>query len=321
MKKPTLGITLGDGAGIGPEVVLKTLRVFPWSRICRPIVIGDAFLLDYWTRRLRLPLYKQCEFVDCGVLRRGERIVPGRISARMGEAAMRFVRRGVEMALRGEIDALVTAPLQKEAVHRAGYDFPGHTEYLAKLCGAKKVSMMFAGGGLKIVLVTIHVPLREVSKLLTRENILRTIEHAHLAGRLFGARRPHIAVAGLNPHAGEGGILGKEERRVIAPAIATARRRGWHVTGPYPPDTLFYRARREKIDVVVVMYHDQGLIPLKMLAFDESVNITLGLPFIRTSPDHGTAYDIAGKGIANPSSLWHAVQLATQLSSRRPGRR
>lgn len=312
--KPTLGITLGDGAGIGPEVVLKLLSSPRLYSVCRPVVIGDRLLLDFWGRRLGLQPRRKFKFVDCVVLRSGDRIVPGKISARMGEAAMAFVRRGVEMALDGEVDALVTAPLQKEAIHRAGYDFPGHTEYLAKLAGVKQVSMMFTGGGLKVVLVTIHEPLKKVPGLLRKKNILRAIEHANLAGKLFGKRKPHIAVAGLNPHAGEGGILGAEEKKVIAPTVAAARRRGINATGPYPPDTLFYRARREKIDVVVAMYHDQGLIPLKMLAFEEAVNITFGLPFIRTSPDHGTAYDIAGKGIANPKSMWEAVRVAAQLT-------
>lgn len=314
VKKPAIGITLGDGAGIGPEVVLKLLSNPKLYTICRPVVIGDSLMLAYWAKRLRLAPKRRFDFVDCRVLRPEDRIVPGKISARMGKAAMAFVRRGVELALAKKIDALVTAPLSKEAIHLAGYSFPGHTEYLAKLCGAKQVSMMFTGGGLKIVLATIHVPLKKVPSLLTREKIGRAISHAELAGKLFGVRRPHIAVAGLNPHAGEAGILGSEEKRVIAPAIAAARRRGIHATGPYPPDTLFYRARKEKMDVIVVMYHDQGLIPLKMLAFEESVNVTLGLPFIRTSPDHGTAYDIAGKGVANPDSLWHAVKVAAQLA-------
>ena len=315
--KPTLGLTLGDGAGVGPEIVLKLLCQPRLYSLCRPVVIGDALLLSYWTKRLRLHPKNEFDFVDCQALDSDAAIQPGKIDAKMGAAAMAFVRRGVELAMARKIDALVTAPLSKEAIHLAGFDFPGHTEYLAKLSGAKEVSMAFAGGGFKLVLATIHEPLRKVSQLLSRDRILRSIQHADLLGVSFGIRRPHIAVAGLNPHAGEGGILGDEEKKIILPAILTAQKRGFKVTGPYPPDTLFYRARKEKIDVIVVMYHDQGLIPLKMLAFEESVNITLGLPFIRTSPDHGTAFDIAGKGIANPESLWHALSVAAQLAQRR----
>lgn len=313
--RPRIGITLGDGAGIGPEVTLKALKQSRLSRRCRPVIIGDRVVLDYWRKRLRISLPSQIEFIPVNVLPASYRITPGKSNPYIGKAALEYVRVGAELAKMNKIDALVTAPLSKETVQKRAKNFTGHTGYLAGLSGAKKVSMMFAGGPLKLVLATIHIPLKKVPRALTKEKVFQAIEHAVLAGKLFGKKKPHVAVAGLNPHAGEAGLMGTEEKTVIEPAIRKALKKKWHVSGPYPPDTLFHEVLKNKtIDVVAAMYHDQGLIALKTVAFDESVNITLGLPFARTSPDHGTAFDLAGKNKANPMSMTRAIEIAAQLA-------
>jgi len=313
--KPIIGITLGDGAGIGPEVVLKVLNQPNLYSVCTPLLIGDRTLLEFWSKRLSLKIPKKVELVDLEIFPAYQKIVPGKVDPFMGNAAIQFVRAGAELALEKKISGIVTAPLSKEAVHKSGTPFTGHTEYLAQLSGAKKVSMMFVGGPFKIVLATTHIPLSQVSQKLTQKIVLQAIEQAHLAGKLFGKKKPRIGVCGLNPHAGEEGMFGAEEKEIILPAMKKATRKKIKVSGPYPPDTLFYRVLNEnKIDVVVAMYHDQGLIPLKTLAFEESVNVTLGLPFVRTSPDHGTAFDLAGLGKANPKSMWCAIKVAAQLA-------
>ncbi|HDL63859.1 MAG TPA: 4-hydroxythreonine-4-phosphate dehydrogenase PdxA [Proteobacteria bacterium] len=222
---------------------------------------------------------------------------------------------GVELAGRGEVSALITGPINKEGIHRAGYKFQGHTDYLAYLTGTDNYAMMLIGGDIRVVLVTVHIPLAEVSSSLNKEEIVRKIYLARDAMLRFGIGEPRIAVAGLNPHAGEGGAFGREELDIITPAVEECRGEGLLVQGPLPPDTLFYKMLQGEYDVAVVMYHDQGLIPLKMLAFDRGVNITLGLPFVRTSPDHGTAYDIAGQGKANPDSMIEAINTACLLTS------
>jgi 4-hydroxythreonine-4-phosphate dehydrogenase len=210
--------------------------------------------------------------------------------------------------------ALATAPITKELLHRAGYPFVGQTELLAHLSRTKRFAMMLAGGPLRVALVTTHAPLREVAKLITARKIIEVVELSHEICRRFGIKRPRIAVAGLNPHAGEGGLLGDEEGRIIAPAVKRAKRHGIVVSGPHSADTLFYRAAHGQFDAVVAMYHDQGLAPLKLIAFDNGVNLTLGLPFVRTSPDHGTAPDIAGKGIARPDGMIAAINMAARLA-------
>ncbi|MDP8236117.1 MAG: 4-hydroxythreonine-4-phosphate dehydrogenase PdxA [Candidatus Erginobacter occultus] len=240
---------------------------------------------------------------------------PGKIDPAWARAAMEAVARGVELVMDGTADGLVTAPLNKEGIRRAGYPFQGHTDYLASLTGGADCRMMLSGGGIRVVLATVHVPLKEVSGLLSREGIVRTILLAREAMVRFGIARPRIAVAGLNPHAGEGGLFGNEEDKLISPAVAECRGQGMDVSGPLPPDTLFYQLARGRFDVAVVMYHDQGLIPLKMVAFETGVNITLGLPIVRTSPDHGTAYDIAGQGIADPASMIEALKVASRLAA------
>jgi len=286
MAKARIGITLGDVAGIGPEVVCKALDSGKIDLRFEYEVIGKMF---------DVPL--------------------GKVSADAGRAAGRWVEEGVRRCLAGELAALVTAPLNKEGLHAGGYDFPGHTELLAKLTGTSRFAMMLVGGGLHVALVTTHLPLVDVSRALTRKKISEVIELTHDAMKRLGIERPRIAVAGLNPHAGEGGAFGREEIETIAPAVQAAVAKGIDARGPLAADALFVQARQKKFDAEVVMYHDQGLVPLKMWAFESGVNWTIGLPIIRTSPDHGTAYDIAGKGIADPSSMIAAIQFAAKLAS------
>lgn len=323
-----LVISMGDAAGVGPEVVVKALAAPAPEKTCPALVVGDerVFTALIKSLRCRLPLriYDDPDRVGWGepglhllqlpdpppALPRTGTINPG-----WADAAMRAVARGVELVRAGKADGLVTAPLNKEGIRRAGYPFQGHTDYLAHLSGGADCRMMLAGGEIRVVLATVHVPLKEVSGLLTREGIARTIRLARAAMIRFGVDRPRIAVAGLNPHAGEGGLFGDEEAATIGPAVEECRSEGMEVSGPHPPDTLFYHLARGRFDVAVVMYHDQGLIPLKMAAFERGVNITLGLPIVRTSPDHGTAYDIAGKGIADPSSMIEAIKVASRLAA------
>ena len=229
---------------------------------------------------------------------------------------MKYIEEAVRMAMSGAADAIVTGPISKEAINKAGYDFHGHTEFLAHLTKTKDFCMMLAGKSLKVILVTIHESIKNVPQLLTKENVFKTIKITDDSfKKYFGFQRPRIAVAALNPHAGEGGLFGDEERRIIIPAVKKARQMGVNASGPLPPDTLFYRAVRNKeFDGIVCMYHDQGLIPLKLLHFEDGVNITLGLPIIRTSVDHGTAYDIAWKGVASPASMKAAIEMAVEMS-------
>ena len=231
-----------------------------------------------------------------------------------GQAAFEYISEAVRLALAGDIQAIVTAPINKESLNKAGHHYVGHTQLLAELCRRDEVYMMLVVGDLRVVHVTDHISLREVSKLIIRSRILRVIELAYHAVRQFGIEKPRIAVAGLNPHSGEGGLFGREEEVHIAPAILEAKSRGLDVVGPLSPDTVFYRAREGEFDLVVAMYHDQGHIPLKLLGFFEGVNVTLGLPIVRTSVDHGTAFDKAGKGTANPGSLTRAIRLAVRLA-------
>jgi 4-hydroxythreonine-4-phosphate dehydrogenase len=338
MAQRPIAITLGDPCGIGPEIVLKSFDI---GLPAPAVVIGDPELLEREARRLSLGL--QIVTVDdlqaLPTRAGGAAIVPvlcattvaadlpiGRIDPRGGEAAYRCIARAAMLAMRGEVRAVVTAPLNKEAMHRAGHDYPGHTELLAELAGNVPVRMMLANDELRTVLVTIHLPLRDALASLTRELIGETIAITNLALQGAGIAQPRIAVAGVNPHAGEGGAFGCEEIEIVAPAIADACAHGIDARGPFPPDTVFMRARGfREFDVVIAMYHDQGLIPVKYFGLDEGVNITIGLPYVRTSPDHGTAFDIAGKldaqgrGLADPRSLLAAFRQADQLSSRLAG--
>jgi 4-hydroxythreonine-4-phosphate dehydrogenase len=322
LAKP-IAVTMGDAAGIGPEIVLKLLAMDDLP--CRPIIIGDPGVLQAAADQLQLPLRvheidelagakRQLGVADILQVRPPLAQPPlGTVDARCGQAAFDYVKAAIALARSGEISAIVTAPIHKEALAAAGIRYPGHTEILADLGGASDCAMMLVNDELRVVLVTIHFALRDAILKADYHAQLRTIRLAHEGTRSFGIKNPRIAVAGLNPHAGEGGLFGREEIEIIAPAVAKARAEGLDVSGPCPGDTVFMQARQGKFDVVVAQYHDQGLIPIKYLGLDQGVNITLGLPFVRTSPDHGTAFDIAGKGIANPASLKAALRHAVRL--------
>jgi 4-phospho-D-threonate 3-dehydrogenase / 4-phospho-D-erythronate 3-dehydrogenase len=321
--KPLLGITMGDPAGIGPEVIVKALSRPAVRRMCRPLIVGSPEVLAKTIRRLRAPIKLRrvlpqdlsCPVAEIPVLDPLAHRLPdfsvGRVSKATGEAQVRYVQEAVRLALDGRIAGMVTAPINKEAIHLAGYAYPGHTELLAELTGAKEVGMMIVGGSLRFMFTTTHIAMKDLASSLTVERVERAIRLCHEGlTRLFRIKRPRIAVAALNPHAGEGGLFGSEEIDVIAPGIANAKALGYPSRGPFPADTLIGQASRGMYDAVVAMYHDQGLIALKLAAFGKSVNTTVGLPIIRTSVDHGTAYDIAGKGIADEGSLVEAIRLA-----------
>ncbi len=324
---PVIAISMGDPAGVGPEVALKALAVCYKSSRSRYCLIGDYPYLSRLSKKLhlRLPLVRLTAGGQNGKLGPvvvwdmggAQGVSMGKISANAGAAAVRYISAGSKMALEGKAAALVTAPIQKESIHKAGCPFPGHTELLAYLSHTQSFAMMMVGGPFKIVLQSIHMSLREALGQVTVPKIMEHLELTQKSMRYwFKIKNPRIAVAGLNPHAGENGAFGKEEIKILKPAIEKARQKGWDVTGPHPPDTLFYWVSKGKYDAVLCMYHDQGLIPFKLTSFDTGVNMTLGLPFIRTSPDHGTAFDIAGKGKANPSSMISAIRLAEKLAAR-----
>jgi 4-hydroxythreonine-4-phosphate dehydrogenase len=286
MALPRIALTVGDPAGIGPEIAQKAAADPSVRAVCEPIIFSPP--------------------ADSAI-RAGE------VSAAAGRAAYDTLVRAVDAAKRGEVDAIATAPVNKLAFSQAGLHWKGHTDLLAHLCGVDHVAMMFHSPQLKVVLITVHVPLIEVSSLITPELVDRTIALTVDAMRGFGSSTPRLALAGLNPHAGEGGVIGAEDDRVLAPAVARARARGIDLSGPIPGDTVFVRASRGEFDCVIACYHDQGLIPVKLLAFGQAVNVTIGLPIIRTSVDHGTAFDIAGKGAADPGSMIAAVKLAAEM--------
>ncbi len=313
--KPIIGITMGDPNGIGAEVIVKSLLCSELQDICTPLVFGDAGVLE--EAKKLVGVTTEVNVVNMANFDR-TKLSPGLVDKQAGEASLVYIKEAVLHALEGKIDAIVTAPISKESIHLAGARYPGHTEMLQELTGAKRVAMMFEGGKLRVVLVTIHCALSDVSRMIDEHKVFSTIELANEALiKSFGILKPRIVVSALNPHAGEAGAFGNEEAIHITPAIKRARDIGINVTGPMPADTLFYYALQGKWDVVIVMYHDQGLIPFKMLSFEDGVNITIGLPIIRTSPDHGTAYDIAWKGKANPSSMIAAINVAVRLVNNR----
>jgi len=309
-RKPVIGITMGDPNGVGPEVVVKALAD---SGAEYDAVVYGSRDVFYAASELAgvFPEYTIVQPFELGM----SDVVPGKVDRKTGEASLAYIQSAVAAAMSGEIDAVVTAPISKESTHLAGSPYPGHTEMLKDLTGAENAVMMFEGGKFRVVLVTIHTALANVPGLITKERVLSTIVITHESLRtLFGIDSPRIAVCGLNPHAGESGAFGNEEIVHIIPAVLEARKLGIDAEGPYPADTLFFHANKGKWDAVVAMYHDQGLIPFKMLSFEEGVNMTTGLPIIRTSPDHGTAYDIAWKGIADPSSMKAAINVAVRLA-------
>ncbi len=319
-----LAITLGDVNGIGPEVALKAAYDPRCPRSAQMVLVGDAAVVQTVARQLKLSYPPQITEPATWAGRLAVysppdsppvRYRPGQVHADAGRASAAWVRAAVGGWRAGWWHAIVTAPIQKEAWSRAGIREPGHTEYLARLCGVSEVGMLLSGGGLHVLLATRHVPLRQVPEVLDAKRLWATISMAIQARPWLGLRGP-VAVCGLNPHAGDGGVLGREEQEWIAPLLRRARRRGWPVTGPWPADTVFYRARRGEFAIVVALYHDQGLPALKTLAMDRGVNITLGLPLVRTSPDHGTAMDIAGQNLARPDSMLEAIRRAVQLARR-----
>lgn len=309
---------MGDPAGVGPEVTLKALRRLEVLAACRPVVVGDRSVLEKAARALgdtglRLP--EGVDLVDLGRLS-SEEHAWGRLDARFGAAAASYIERAVRMAQAGEVAAVVTSPINKEALKLAGVPYPGHTEMVAALTGAKDYAMMLVGPELRVIHVSTHVSLAEAIRRARRERILTVIRLAHQVLQMEGVERPRIAVAGLNPHAGENGLFGDEERVEIAPAIEAAQAEGIEASGPHPPDTVFLHAVNGRFDIVVAMYHDQGHIPAKLNAFDRSVNVTVGAGVIRTSVDHGTAFDIAGKGVASEESMVQAILYAARLAGR-----
>ena len=318
---------MGDAAGIGPEVIAKALSQKEMYEICRPIVVGDADVmtkaLEIAKVRLKINPVKEVseakfEYRTIDVLDLEnvdvDKLKLGKVQVMVGKASMEYVEKAVELALQGKIHAIATASINKGAIHKAGSKFPGHTEMLAHLTGAKEVTMMLISEKLRVFHVTIHESLRHAVELIKKERVVKTIKLAYEALQSLGIKKPKIAVAGLNPHASDGGIFGTEEIEEIAPAIQSAKEMGINAVGPIPPDTIFLRAKEGEFDGVVAMYHDQGHIPIKLLGFMIGVNVTIGLPIIRTSVDHGTAYEIAGKGIANPRSMIETIKLAAQMA-------
>ncbi len=293
--KPRIALTVGDPAGIGPEIVAAAAAADDVRAVCEPVVYGAS------------PDEARARFT------------PGRVSAEGGQTAYDTLVAAVRAAQRGEVDAIATGPVSKEAFAAAGLPWKGHTDLLGHLTGASRVAMMFYSEPLRVVLATVHVPLREVPSLVTIDTLRALLRLTHDSLPAFGYPSPRIAVAGLNPHAGEHGLMGHEDDEVIVPAVAAARAEGIRVDGPIPGDTVFVRAVRGEFDVVLATYHDQGLIPVKLLAFGSSVNVTLGLPIIRTSVDHGTAFDIAGRGVADAASMKSATLLAARLVRARAG--
>ena len=328
--RPIIGITMGDPVGIGPEIILLSLCNPSIYNACRPLVIGDLQILDAVKKCVRSKLHiKSVKDPDEGLYKFGSidllnlsEIIPDKVlwgnpTIETGRAMIRYIKVASDLTSKRRIAGMVTCPINKTAMQIAGCQYNGHTELLAERTRAKNFAMMLAGNRLRVVLVTIHVPLREVPSLLSEQKILVTIKLAwQTLHERFGLKSPRIAVAGLNPHAGEAGIFGNEEKTIITPAIHNARVQGFDVVGASPPDTVFYQAANGRYDAVVSMYHDQGLIPFKLLHFNDGVNITLGLPIIRTSVDHGTAYDIAGTGTADPGSLIAAITMAAQQAAR-----
>jgi 4-hydroxythreonine-4-phosphate dehydrogenase len=327
--RPIIGITMGDAAGIGPEIIDKALSKKEINEIARTIVIGDASTLEDALKVAKVQVKIQplnrpssakyqhgiIEVIDLKNIRLSE-LKMGQVQAMAGKASVEYVEKAVEMALKGEIDAIVTAPLNKEAMNLAGYDYAGHTEILAHLTKTDDFAMMLLAGKLRVVHVTTHVSMMKACYLIKKQRVLTTIKLTHEAMLRLGIEKPRIAVAGFNAHAGESGLFGDEETTEITPAIGAARKIGIDAIGPMPPDTVFLRASKGEYDAVVAMYHDQGHIPVKMLGFESGVNVTIGLPVIRTSVDHGTAYRRAGLrlGTGDPTSLEEAVRLAVQMA-------
>jgi 4-hydroxythreonine-4-phosphate dehydrogenase len=329
-RRPRLAITMGDPAGIGPEIVLKALGDTDIHQRCLPIVIGDRRILERAAAWVENPSII-VEITDIAKGKSNPGVLPlidlqnacpedcpvGKVSAAAGRAAVGYVEEACDLALAGKVDAIVTAPLNKEAINLGGCSYPGHTELLKERTRADRVTMLLVGPNLRVVHVSTHVSLAQAVRLIKKERVEEVISLAHDACLALGIAQPRIAVAGLNPHAGESGLFGDQEEREILPAVEAARVKGMDISDPQPPDTVFLRATKGFYDIVIAMYHDQGHIPMKLLAFDEGVNVSIGLPIIRTSVDHGTAFDIAGTGQAKESSLLAAIEVAIQMVNAR----
>ena len=319
---------MGDPAGIGPEIVIKALSLSEISRFCRPIVIGDSSVLKLAMKIAKTsPLViNEIKKIEQANFAQGQlnvmdlnnvsaaKLKIGKVSTEAGHASIEYVKKAIDLAMDKKVDAMVTCPINKEAVHKAGYKFEGHTELLAQKTSSKNYVMMFYSESIKVALVTTHIPFAQVPKELDKKKIVAILKLIDKELPRLTGKRPRIAVAALNPHAGEAEIFGSEDEKIIRPAVEEARKAGIDVKGPISGDAVFYLANVGMFDIVVAMYHDQGLIPLKLLSFNKSVNITLGLPIIRTSVDHGTGFDIAGKGWANPSSLVQAIKVAAIMA-------
>jgi 4-hydroxythreonine-4-phosphate dehydrogenase len=328
--RPLIALTMGDPAGIGPEICLKALGEPEVYGLCRPLVLGTLGILEQMRDALRGTQQFQVvstptagrytlgtvDVLDLAAEHPGP--FPLGVAAKEnGAAAVGYVERAIALALAGEVDAIATAPLNKEAMRAAGFPYDGHTELLAVKTGTPVYTMMLASGDFRVFHVSTHVSLRGAIARAKKGRVLQVIELAYREIQRLGVMEPHLAVAGLNPHAGENGLFGDEELHEIGPAVEEAQGRGWRVSGPISPDTVFARAKRGDFDGVVAMYHDQGHIPFKMTEFELGVNVTVGLPIIRTSVDHGTAYDIAGKGVADPKNMVQAIVLAAEMARRR----
>lgn len=312
--KPSVAITVGDPAGVGPEVTVKALADPELARLARWIIVGSRPVIEDAARQFGCDIPASVSWEDIGEPQPGEFEI-GKVSATCGAAAVKYIQRAAEMCVDGRADAMTTAPVNKEAVALSGVPFTGHTEYIAQATGATESRMLLVNDRLAVVHVTTHVALRKACEA-TEQRVLRTLELGHEAMVRMGRGEQQIAVCGLNPHAGEHGMFGAEEQQVVEPAIAAARAKGIPCSGPYPADTIFLRASSGEFGMVVAMYHDQGHIPMKLLDFSSTVNVSLGLPIIRTSVDHGTAMDIAGKGIADPNNMKAALKLAARMASR-----
>lgn len=328
--RPLLAITMGDAAGSGPEIVTKALVDLQTRAVCQPVVIGDAA-----TMRAALKVtgvlgeVRAIEKLSEALFRNGiievidlhniqfDRLTRGQVDPMAGKAAFEYIKLATDLALAGKCDAIVTSAINKEALNKAGYHYDGHTQLLAELCGAPDVAMMLVSGQLRITHVTTHVSLRQAIEQVRPERILTVLRLTNESLRQMGIGEPRIAVAGLNPHASESGLFGDEELKYITPAIEAARHQGMNIVGPFPPDSVFLRTSEGQFDAAIAMYHDQGHIAIKMLGITQGVNITLGLPIIRTSVDHGTVFGKAGKGTADPTSLIQAIKLATVMCRNR----
>jgi 4-hydroxythreonine-4-phosphate dehydrogenase len=330
--KPLIAITMGDATGAGPEIIVKSLEDKTFYTNARPFVIGDSKIMlraaeivksRKFIRTMNVPdgAGESSDSIDVLDLDNLPHDLPfSVVDGRAGKAAYEYVKKAVELAMSGKIDGIVTAPLNKEALNLGGYHYAGHTELLAHLSGTRDFAMMLVGGPLRVIHVTTHMSMRQACDAIKKDRGLKVIELGVKACRLLGFPNPRVAVAGLNPHAGEGGLFGGEEIEEIIPAVEIARAKGYDVSGPISPDTVFYRAGvKQHFDIVVCMYHDQGHIPLKVFSFETGVNVTVGLPFIRTSVDHGTVFGKAGKGTADHRSMDEAITLAMRMAGQKDG--